>query len=105
MACSHYAARQWCRTFLQLLKSDLGSRSSTPVLFGRGTEGQSRRSKRLQMLISVQALRALAAWAVVCHHFMQIFFDFHPSGPVGRFFTEKGAVGVDIFFVISGLVI
>ena len=26
------------------------------------------------MLISVQALRALAAWAVVCHH-MQIFFD------------------------------
>nr|GEZ66693.1 hypothetical protein [Tanacetum cinerariifolium] len=57
------------------------------------------------MLISVQALRALAAWAVVCHHFMQIFFDFHPSGPVGRFFTEKGAVGVDIFFVISGLVI
>ncbi len=27
------------------------------------------------MLISVQALRALAAWAVVCHHFMQIFFD------------------------------
>lgn len=57
------------------------------------------------MLISVQALRALAAWAVVCHHFMQIFFDFHPSGPIGRFFTEKGAVGVDIFFVISGLVI
>jgi peptidoglycan/LPS O-acetylase OafA/YrhL len=57
------------------------------------------------MLISVQALRALAAWIVVCHHFMQIFFDFHPSGPVGRFFTEKGAVGVDIFFVISGLVI
>jgi exopolysaccharide production protein ExoZ len=57
------------------------------------------------MLISVQALRALAAWVVVCHHFMQIFFDFHPSGPLGRFFTEKGAVGVDIFFVISGLVI
>ena len=57
------------------------------------------------MLISVQALRALAAWAVVCHHFMQIFFDFHPSGPLGEFFSSKGAVGVDIFFVISGLVI
>ncbi|MCF5504232.1 hypothetical protein GIV76_16595, partial [Pseudomonas syringae] len=27
------------------------------------------------MLISVQALRAFAAWVVVCHHFMQIFFD------------------------------
>ena len=57
------------------------------------------------MLISLQALRAIAAWMVVCHHFMQIFFDFHPSGPIGRFFTERGAVGVDIFFVISGLVI
>lgn len=57
------------------------------------------------MLISVQALRALAAWAVVCHHFMQIFFDFHASGPIGQFFSSKGAVGVDIFFVISGFVI
>jgi exopolysaccharide production protein ExoZ len=57
------------------------------------------------MLISVQALRALAAWVVVCHHFMQIFFDFHASGPIGEFFGTRGAVGVDIFFVISGLVI
>jgi peptidoglycan/LPS O-acetylase OafA/YrhL len=57
------------------------------------------------MLISVQALRALAAWVVVCHHFMQIFFDFHASGPIGQFFVSRGAVGVDIFFVISGLVI
>ncbi|WP_367257083.1 acyltransferase family protein [Pseudomonas sp. stari2] len=57
------------------------------------------------MLISVQALRALAAWAVVCHHFMQIFFDFKARGPIGQLFIDKGAVGVDIFFVISGLVI
>ncbi|WP_213938109.1 acyltransferase [Pseudomonas sp. dw_612] len=57
------------------------------------------------MLISVQALRAIAAWAVVCHHFMQIFFDFQARGPVGQAFIDKGAVGVDIFFVISGLVI
>lgn len=57
------------------------------------------------MLISVQALRAVAAWVVVCHHFMQIFFDFKASGPIGEFFVSKGAVGVDIFFVISGLVI
>ncbi|MCF4996426.1 acyltransferase family protein [Pseudomonas syringae] len=57
------------------------------------------------MLISVQALRALAAWTVVGHHFMQIFFDFKSSGPVGQMFIDKGAVGVDIFFVISGLVI
>ncbi|AUF95914.1 peptidoglycan/LPS O-acetylase OafA/YrhL [Pseudomonas sp. BIGb0278] len=57
------------------------------------------------MLYSLQALRAFAAWVVVCHHFMQIFFDFHASGPVGALLAERGAVGVDIFFVISGLVI
>ncbi|MDF0729608.1 acyltransferase [Pseudomonas entomophila] len=57
------------------------------------------------MLYSLQALRAFAAWLVVCHHFMQIFFDFNAKGPVGRLLSERGAVGVDIFFVISGLVI
>lgn len=57
------------------------------------------------MLMSVQALRFIAAWAVVGHHFMQIFFDFHARGPVGQAFIDKGAVGVDVFFVISGLVI
>ncbi|WP_060481196.1 acyltransferase [Pseudomonas sp. NBRC 111119] len=57
------------------------------------------------MLYSLQALRAFAAWVVVCHHFMQIFFDFKASGPVGQLLADRGAVGVDIFFVISGLVI
>ncbi|MFB4390587.1 MULTISPECIES: acyltransferase family protein [unclassified Pseudomonas] len=57
------------------------------------------------MLYSLQALRAFAAWLVVCHHFMQIFFDFNASGPIGRLLCDRGAVGVDIFFVISGLVI
>ncbi|MFM9380311.1 acyltransferase family protein [Pseudomonas sp. UV AK001] len=56
------------------------------------------------MLISVQALRALAAWMVVGHHVMQIFFDFEPGGPIGRMFVDQGAAGVDVFFVISGLV-
>jgi peptidoglycan/LPS O-acetylase OafA/YrhL len=36
---------------------------------------------------------------------MQIFYGFHPQGPLGRLFVDKGAVGVDIFFVISGVVI
>ncbi len=31
------------------------------------------------MLISVQALRAFAAWVVVCHHFMQIFSISRPA--------------------------
>lgn len=57
------------------------------------------------MLISIQALRAIAAWLVVFHHFMQVFFDFKGGGALGHLFSAKGSVGVDIFFVISGLVI
>ncbi|MBM7062012.1 acyltransferase [Pseudomonas sp. UL073] len=57
------------------------------------------------MLVSLQALRAIAAWMVVMHHVMQIFFDFKASSTAGQLFVDKGAVGVDIFFVISGLVI
>jgi peptidoglycan/LPS O-acetylase OafA/YrhL len=45
------------------------------------------------MLYSLQALRAFAAWVVVCHHFMQIFFDFHASGPIGQLLADRGAVG------------
>ncbi|MDO9353376.1 MAG: acyltransferase [Solirubrobacteraceae bacterium] len=57
------------------------------------------------MLISVQALRALAAWVVVGHHFIQVFFEFDVDTPLAYLFADKGGVGVDIFFVISGLVI
>jgi len=57
------------------------------------------------MLISVQSLRALAAWVVVFHHFMQVFFNFEAHTPLEHLFADRGAVGVDVFFVISGLVI
>ncbi len=57
------------------------------------------------MLISVQALRALAAWVVVGHHFIQLFFNFEVDTPVAYLFADKGGIGVDVFFVISGLVI
>lgn len=57
------------------------------------------------MLISVQALRALAAWIVVFHHFMQVFFGFEADNWVEYLFSTRGQVGVDIFFVISGFVI
>ncbi|WP_110654141.1 acyltransferase family protein [Salinicola halimionae] len=57
------------------------------------------------MLVSVQALRALAAWIVVFHHFMQVFFGFDANNWVEYLFSTRGQVGVDIFFVISGFVI
>ncbi|WP_438764555.1 acyltransferase family protein [Kushneria sp. TE3] len=57
------------------------------------------------MLISVQALRALAAWLVVFHHVMQVFFGFDTDNPAGHLLSTRGQMGVDIFFVISGFVI
>ena len=57
------------------------------------------------MLVSLQALRALAAWLVVFHHFMQVFFDFRTNSLAGHLLATRGQVGVDIFFVLSGFVI
>ncbi|WP_411379975.1 acyltransferase family protein [Pseudomonas sp. MPB26] len=57
------------------------------------------------MLISVQALRAFAAWIVVGVHFMQLFFDFEAHNALEYLVADKGGIGVDIFFVISGFVI
>lgn len=58
-----------------------------------------------QKFASLQILRALAAWTVVFHHFMQWYFGFRASTPVGTFFSEYGFMGVDVFFVISGFVV
>ncbi|HEY6727914.1 MAG TPA: acyltransferase [Polyangiaceae bacterium] len=52
----------------------------------------------------VQALRAVAAWLVVYHHYVQVFYDFKHPGRVARLFASFGNFGVDIFFVVSGFV-
>lgn len=57
------------------------------------------------MLISIQALRAFAAWVVVLHHFMQVSFDFRISNPLELLLVTRAQMGVDIFFVLSGFVI
>ena len=41
---------------------------------------------------------------VVLHHFVQIFFQHQTDDMVSIFFAKYGAMGVDIFFVISGFV-
>ena len=61
-------------------------------------------ARRSADVVTIQILRAFAAWLVVFSHFMQIFFSFEPTNPVGDFFTVHGRIGVDIFFVISGFV-
>jgi len=53
---------------------------------------------------SLQILRALAAWMVVYHHFMQTFYSFKSESSLGYFFSFYGDFGVDVFFVLSGFV-
>jgi exopolysaccharide production protein ExoZ len=55
------------------------------------------------MLVSVQALRAVAAMAVVICHFMFLrnILTGHPSDPIPLYSL---ASGVDLFFVISGFI-
>jgi peptidoglycan/LPS O-acetylase OafA/YrhL len=56
-------------------------------------------------LNSIQALRAIAAWIVVFHHYVQIFGESQFNRHVSSIITNYGAIGVDLFFVISGFVI
>lgn len=53
---------------------------------------------------SLQILRALAAWMVVYHHFVQFYIG-NPGGHwLSALFERYGTLGVDIFFVLSGVV-
>jgi exopolysaccharide production protein ExoZ len=56
-----------------------------------------------RLLSSIQALRAFAAWSVVLHHYCLIFPVDEP-GAWRQAFIDHGAAGVDVFFVVSGLV-
>jgi len=53
---------------------------------------------------SLQVLRGVAACMVFYHHYMQLFYDFKYESIVGKFFSNYGSFGVDIFFVLSGFV-
>lgn len=55
-------------------------------------------------LASLQILRALAAWTVVFHHYVQIFLGPTLATGIAGFFWQHGALGVDVFFVLSGFV-
>jgi len=55
-------------------------------------------------ITSLQILRGGAAWLVVYHHYMQMFYNFESESKLGHLIGWKGNVGVDIFFVLSGFV-
>jgi peptidoglycan/LPS O-acetylase OafA/YrhL len=43
-----------------------------------------------QRFYSIQFMRGGAALLVVFHHFMQVFYDFQRTNPVGNFLTDFG---------------
>lgn len=53
----------------------------------------------------LDALRGLAALAVVLFHYTYRFYELHPLAPTLPFQLRWGAHGVDLFFAISGFVI
>ena len=53
---------------------------------------------------SVQALRAFAALLVVAYHALEQWRETHSAVPPPRVAWPNGAAGVDLFFVISGVV-
>lgn len=63
-------------------------------------------NKKISMnkIYSLQILRAFAAWLVVYHHYMQLFHNFESKTLIGSVMSTRGSFGVDLFFILSGLV-
>jgi len=58
----------------------------------------------MDKLYSLQILRGFAAWLVVFHHYMQLFYNFKADSLLGKILHTRGSFGVDLFFVLSGFV-
>jgi exopolysaccharide production protein ExoZ len=58
----------------------------------------------MNKIYSLQILRAFAAWLVVYHHYMQLFYNFESKTLIGNVMSTRGGFGVDLFFILSGLV-
>lgn len=58
----------------------------------------------MKKLVSLQILRAIAAWLVVAHHYHQFFHNMDQSTMLGRVSGSVGGYAVYVFFVISGFI-
>ncbi|MFM7593195.1 MAG: acyltransferase family protein, partial [Isosphaeraceae bacterium] len=57
-----------------------------------------------RILGNIQSLRAVAAWAVVYYHYVHHLYDLKPTSLVLKAVCFYGNFGVDLFFVISGVI-
>lgn len=58
----------------------------------------------MKILGNIQTLRALAAWSVVFYHYAHDYYQLKPASVLLKFVGFYGNFGVDLFFVISGLI-
>lgn len=58
----------------------------------------------MNKLLSLQILRAVAAWLVVLHHYHQFFHNMDDSPGLWHFAGAVGTYAVFVFFVISGFI-
>lgn len=72
---------------------------TSPKTMGRSQSGESQR------LSQVDALRGLAALAVVLFHYTTRFIELYRPGYVPLFAMPYGYLGVNLFFIVSGFVI
>jgi exopolysaccharide production protein ExoZ len=66
--------------------------------------GVNSKNAAVTKYLALQILRGLSAWAVVFHHYMQLYFGFKSTTFVGAFFSHYGSMGIDVFFILSGFV-
>ena len=66
---------------------------------------QSRTAAPERRLVEVDALRGVAALAVVAYHYTTRYMELYGTGATPSFSAPHGHFGVNLFFIISGFVI
>lgn len=74
------------------------------IRYVRAFQVSCRHVGEMKVLGNIQSLRAIAAWSVVYYHYAHHFYDLKPVSILLKTVSFYGNFGVDLFFVISGLI-